>query len=122
MPNRLAFETLEDRARELARWTPNVPFAVWLGAFLGVFVGTSTFLLGLLSSLPEMKVRWRFISLASFAGVVVATPVAVGAFWPAAGATVALIQVVSFVGGAILGRLPRFGEPASPMAMILARI
>lgn len=123
MTNRLAFETIEDRTRELLRWTPNVPSAVWIGAVMGIFIGTSTFMLGLMASLPEMRVKWKFASLVSFSVVVAFTPMAIGYLWPAAGATVALIQVGSFLAGVLLGKIPQFkGSQTTIAAMILARI
>lgn len=123
MPNRLAFEAVEDRTRELLRWTPNVPSAVWVGAVMGVFIGTSTFLLGLLTSLPEMKVKWKFISMASFAVTAAFSPAIVGFFWPAAGVTILTIQIGSFLAGALMGRIkPHQDKPTTMAAMILARI
>ncbi len=123
MPNRLAFETLEDRARDLARWTPNVPISVWIGVVAGTFIGTSTFLLGLLTSLPEMMVKWRFISMGAFALTVMFSPAIMGLFWPAVGATVLTIQIGSFLAGVLLGSIkPHQDKPTTVAAMILARI
>lgn len=123
MSKKLAFEVFEDRVRELLRWTPNVPSAVWLGALMGLFIGTSTLMLGLMSSMPEMRAKWKVASLVSFAVVVAFTPMAIGYLWPAAGATVAIIQVGSFLTGVLLGKIPQFkGSQTTMAAMILARI